>query len=212
MVNYQLGKIYRIRCNITGDDYVGSTCEPILARRLAGHVSDYKLYLKGNRAYVTSFDVLQNGDYDIILIENYPCNSKDELYARERYWANQIDCVNKIKGQGLICELGVQEYKKQYRHGNKEHFKEYEKQRYERNKDQLKQYYQDNKDQIKQYYQVNKDKLQEKHTCECGGCYRLDNRSKHMKTLNHQEYIANKKWYDIKRGLQMIKALDKHFN
>jgi hypothetical protein len=27
MVNYKLGKIYRLECNVTGLVYVGSTCE-----------------------------------------------------------------------------------------------------------------------------------------------------------------------------------------
>eukprot|EP01040_Poterioochromonas_malhamensis_P000307 gene307-329_t len=36
-VNYQLGKIYRIHCNVTNKDYYGSSAEPTLARRLAGH-------------------------------------------------------------------------------------------------------------------------------------------------------------------------------
>jgi hypothetical protein len=44
-INYQLGKVYKIVDNTNGQCYVGSTCEPILARRLASH------------------------DYDIILIE-----------------------------------------------------------------------------------------------------------------------------------------------
>jgi hypothetical protein len=33
----------------------------------------------------------------IVLIENYPCDSKNELHARERYYVNNIDCVNKNK-------------------------------------------------------------------------------------------------------------------
>ena len=42
MTDYQLGKIYRIVCNTTGLTYYGSTCEPTLARRLSGHVVNYK--------------------------------------------------------------------------------------------------------------------------------------------------------------------------
>jgi hypothetical protein len=29
-----------------------------------------------------------------VLVENYPCNSKDELKARERYYIENNDCVN----------------------------------------------------------------------------------------------------------------------
>ena len=47
MVNYKLGKIYAIECNVTGQKYIGSTCEPTLAKRLTKHVGSYKCYLKG---------------------------------------------------------------------------------------------------------------------------------------------------------------------
>jgi len=120
MIDYQQGKIYKIECNVTGKVYIGSTCEPILARRLAGHIKNYKRYLNGKSNYVSSFDVLQNGNYDIVLIESYPCNSKDELHARERYHTNNIDCVNKIKNQGMKNEIGEKGYQKQYREKNKD--------------------------------------------------------------------------------------------
>ena len=120
MIDYQLGKIYKIECNVTGKVYIGSTCEPILARRLAGHVANYKRYLNGTYHYVSSFDILQNEDYDIVLIESYPCNSKDELHARERHYTNNINCVNKVKAQGMYNELGEKEYKKQYHEKNKD--------------------------------------------------------------------------------------------
>ena len=55
---YSRGKIYKIICNVTGLVYVGSTCEPALARRLAGHRRSYKAYLNGKKYYVTSFKVL----------------------------------------------------------------------------------------------------------------------------------------------------------
>ena len=46
MVNYQLGKIYKI---VAGDlMYIGSTCEPTLSRRLTNHVCDYKSW-KNNK-------------------------------------------------------------------------------------------------------------------------------------------------------------------
>ena len=120
MVNYKLGKIYAIECNVTGQKYIGSTCEPTLSKRLTKHVGSYRCYLKGTYPYVSSFDILQSGNYDIVLIESYPCNSKDELHARERYHTNNIDCINKIKNQGMYNEIGEKEYKKQYHEKNKD--------------------------------------------------------------------------------------------
>jgi hypothetical protein len=39
---------------------------------------------------MSSFEIIEEGDYTIILIELYPCDSKDELFSRERFWTNQI--------------------------------------------------------------------------------------------------------------------------
>ena len=171
MVNYQLGKMYKIIDNTNENVYVGSTCEPTLARRLSRHVANYKCYLKGTYKYTTSFEIIKNNDYDIILIENYPCNTKDELYARERYWTNQIKCVNKIKNQGIQNELGLAEYKKKYG-----------KQYREENQDKMNEY-------KKKYLEENKDKLSEKTICECGGKFIHSHKSEHLKTKKHINYL-----------------------
>ena len=108
-VNYQEAKIYKI-IDMTSDDiYIGSTCEPTLARRLAGHVRNYKTYLKGKCNFVTSFKIIQKGNYDIQLIEAFPCNSKDELHSREGYHIKNNDCINKV-----IAGRTIKEYKKEY--------------------------------------------------------------------------------------------------
>jgi hypothetical protein len=79
MVNYQLGKIYKIIDNTNNNVYIGSTCEPTLAKRLTKHVASYKHYLKGKSNYVTAYDILENDDYDIILLQKFSCESRDQL-------------------------------------------------------------------------------------------------------------------------------------
>lgn len=91
---YQRAKIYKLIGN--GLTYYGSTCEPTLARRLATHKGDYNKYINGKGRYITSFEILSTGNYDIVLVENYPCNSKDELHSRERHWIETNECINKI--------------------------------------------------------------------------------------------------------------------
>ena len=103
---YQRGKVYKIVDNTNDNVYIGSTCEPTLARRLAGHVGNYKKYLSGKYHFVTSFNILENSNYDIILIENVHCNSKDELHKRERHYIESLVCVNKV-----IVGRTHQEYK-----------------------------------------------------------------------------------------------------
>jgi hypothetical protein len=57
---------------------------------------------------LSAFQVLENEDYDIILEEKYPCNSKEELHKRERYYIDNNLCVNKY-----IPTRTNQEYRKE---------------------------------------------------------------------------------------------------
>jgi hypothetical protein len=95
MVNYSLGKIYKIVCNITGKVYIGSTCSPRLCRRLAKHRDKYNSFLKGKYPYTTSYKVLEHNNYEIVLLELCPSSCKEELHARERWYIENFECVNK---------------------------------------------------------------------------------------------------------------------
>ena len=95
MPNYQQGKIYQIVCLTTGDKYIGSTTQKTLAERLSGHVHDFKRWKIGKVNFVTSFPIIEQGNYQIELLESSPCNSKDELNARESHYIRTIKCVNK---------------------------------------------------------------------------------------------------------------------
>eukprot|EP00952_Eustigmatos_sp_NYUAD-ZCMA_P009908 40808-Eustigmatos_ZCMA.PRE.1 len=46
--------------------------------------------------YVTSYKVIESGDYDIVLIEDFPCDNKEQLHARERHYIETLECVNKV--------------------------------------------------------------------------------------------------------------------
>ena len=162
MVNYQLGKIYKIIDNTNGNVYIGSTCEPILARRLSKHVQDYKRYLMGKRWSYTSFQIIANNDYNIVLIESYPCNSKDELHARERYYIETIKCVNKqFPGRT----------QQEYRELHKEKIKEYKNQ-----------YWNYNKEEINEKRKIVLE-------CPCGGKYSKINQARHLQSKLHQNYV-----------------------
>ena len=176
MDRYKNAKIYRIVCNKTGLTYYGSTCKK-LCQRIAQHRTDYKRYLDGKFPYITSFEIIKNGDYDIILVEECPCENKEQLKARERYHMDNNDCVNKNIPNRTKLE---------YYQDNKEAILK-----------QQSEYYQDNREaklnQKKGYYQANKEKIKErqnqKFTCECGGCYTLVNKITHVNTKKHQKYL-----------------------
>ena len=97
MPDYSKGKIYKIVDNTNNNVYIGSTCEPTLAHRLAQHRSDYAKYLRGVRGLTTSFLILANNNYDIVLLEECDVNSRDQLFQRERYYQDLIPNINKLK-------------------------------------------------------------------------------------------------------------------
>lgn len=89
---YQKAKIYRIVSN--NGVYIGSTCKE-LGERLKGHKNSFNQYKKGVGKYITSFVILEDPNAKIELVEDFPCNSKFELFAREKYYINISNCVNK---------------------------------------------------------------------------------------------------------------------
>ena len=172
MTDYRQGKVYRIVCNTTGLTYYGSTCEPTIARRLAGHVSAWKLWKKDHlKKVTTSYKVLENENYEIVLVELAPCNSKMELHQRERYYIESNECVNKN-----IPTRTDEKYRRdnidtinEYRLNNKERFSEQRAGHYlinkERISEQRAEYYVNNRERKIEYqleYTLkNKDKRSE---------------------------------------------------
>ena len=197
---YQQGKIYKIISPQTDKIYVGSTIRKTLAQRLTGHRRNYKQYLAGQFHYVSSFEILQHPDYRIILIESYPCNSKDKLLAQEQKHIDQAvdSCVNKHKA---FTGLTRDEYKKLHYEQNKDEIAEKKKNYYNENKDEIaekkKNYYNENKDKIQEYikhYSIeNKATIAEKRSqkiqCDCGLMFTKLHKSRHEKSFIHNEYI-----------------------
>jgi len=101
MPDYKNGKIYKIVNDENDDVYYGSTTQP-LSKRLGDHKGDYKRYVNGKSHFITSFNILKYDSCKIILVETFPCNSKYELEARERYYIENYKCVNKIKPSNKI--------------------------------------------------------------------------------------------------------------
>jgi hypothetical protein len=172
---YQRGKIYKIVNDSLNLTYYGSTIEPTVARRLTHHKTNYKEWKNGRPNYTTCFKLMEEGNFQIILLENYPCNSKDELHARERYYIENNDCVNKIMPTRTRQEYYkfnkdiLNEKSKEYYESNKEEVKQKAKLHYDINKDKISEqkkiYYNTHKDKLseqkKKYYDTNKAKINE---------------------------------------------------
>jgi hypothetical protein len=153
MPDYQKGKIYRIISPSKNLVYYGSTIQSI-SRRLASHLRDYKKYNENNiNDNITSFLVLECQDYKIELVEEYPCNNKQQLEKKEGEYIKNNECVNK-------CVAG--RTRKEYRLDNIDKYKEYAKQYRIDNFDKKKEYYKqwtiNNPDKMKQYENTDKRK------------------------------------------------------
>tara|TARA_R110000796_G_scaffold19014_2_gene57232 strand:+ start:94 stop:504 length:411 start_codon:yes stop_codon:yes gene_type:complete len=93
MNKYQNGKIYKIVCNITNEIYIGSTIET-LSQRLSKHKYSKKCM---------SNEIIERGDYEIILIKIYPCNNVYELEKEEGLYIKNNNCINnRIAGRSKI--------------------------------------------------------------------------------------------------------------
>ena len=177
-MDYANKKIYKIVCNITGKVYIGSTSKKYLSERLSGHRRHYNSYKLGKGNFTTSYDVLENNDYSIILLENYPCNDKNERNARERYYLETIECVNKnLPGRKS------DEYFKQYAELNKDKITSYKAKYAEKNKDKIISY-------KAKYVDNNKEKIKERssETIKCEICNNFViryNFPRHLKTKKH---------------------------
>jgi hypothetical protein len=90
-VNYQNGKIYKLISPQTIEHYVGSTAQKILSLRMGGHRRSYNAYEAGtSKLYCSSYKLMQYDDCSIILLESFPCESKDQLRAREQHWIDLL--------------------------------------------------------------------------------------------------------------------------
>jgi len=187
MPNYQDGKSYKIVCNITDECYIGSTTQPTLARRLTGHITGYKSWKEGKNKKVTSYDIIHRGDYQILLIEKFPCNSKDELTAKEgeiiRQYRKDCGCANR-------CIAGRS--KKEWNNENEYRYTEQRKEYIEKNKEKIQTY---QREYDKNYREKNKElirmKKAERVECMCGSCYSKDSKARHERTNKHQDYLKS---------------------
>ena len=174
--DYTKGKIYIIRNSENDLTYIGSTCQT-LAQRMAQHRRDmkypkrqqYKLYQAMNELGVDAFY--------IELLEDYPCQKKEELLKKEGEKIRELNSeLNKIisgRNKQEYYQNNRDEIKDRQKHryeGNKPHYLEYAKAYRDNNKDVLKdkkcKYYEDNKERIlekkKEYRRNNKHQISEK--------------------------------------------------
>ena len=90
-----LYKIYVIKSANCDQVYIGSTQLP-LKKRLSLHKSHYKRWIQKNSSYCTSFQIIQNGDCYIQLLEELECDcSKVFREIEGKYIKQTPNCVNR---------------------------------------------------------------------------------------------------------------------
>ncbi len=142
MPNYANSKIYKlVSFNLPELPYYGSTVQT-LCKRKGKHVSDFKKF-GFNVGGCTSRIVIDAGDYEIIWVEDFPCENKDQLKARERYYIENRVCVNKnVPGRT----------EKEWYQANKAHVKAYQKEWQQANPMYMKEWRQANRADKKARY------------------------------------------------------------
>jgi len=177
-MDYKNGKIYKLVSDFTEKIYIGSTCSPLSKR----HYQHIKAFNTGkNRC--TSVELLKLGKTRIELIEDFACERKEQLYAREGYFIklNKDICANKvIEGRT----------RNEYINDKKEIISQNWKDYYTKNKDKLKEkrilYIAHNKKLIAEQKKKHR---AEKITCECGDIITLGAKFNHLKTKKHSTFI-----------------------
>jgi hypothetical protein len=161
MPDFKQGKIYCLRSHQTDDIYIGSTTQT-LSRRKAEHRRMYKRWQNGELNYITSFELTKHDDCYIELLEEYPCDNRNQLERREGQLIRETDCVNKCIAGRTIKEW-VEE--------NKEKVGDYQKK-----------YREENKEKIKKYVEARKNDFKCE-VCNYSGC--KGDYNKHLKTKKH---------------------------
>jgi hypothetical protein len=179
MSRYNKGKIFIIHNTKNELKYIGSTCQS-LSQRMASHRSDGKSSVKTTKLYQAMKEIGIEHFY-IELLEDCPCENKEQLERREGQIQRQHNTINcgynhVVAGRTLSQyrqdnKVKINKYMETYREEVKGELKEKTKQYYHTNKEVCRkrydEWYEEHKEEKKEYnkdyWQQNKAQLKEKH-------------------------------------------------
>ncbi len=174
MPDYKDGKIYTIRCKLDSSlIYVGSTVETLCSR-----FSKHKYQSKKNPEIHFYSAISDWNDWYIELVEDFPCERKEQLLKREGEIMREIGTLNhQLAGNYLT--RGEQQYMKEYREQNAKQIKNCKQEHYKKNKELI------SAKEKEKYEQSGK----EKNLCECGIYSFKHHFSRHLKSVGHTKYL-----------------------
>jgi hypothetical protein len=190
--DYSKTQIYRLVCkNLDVKEcYIGSTVNWIKRKSLHKSRCNNEIYQEYNeKKYVF---IRANGGWsawEMVLVEDFPCENNLEAKKRERYWQEHFASELNMRNAYINKEQKKEqkkEYDKDYKIKHAKEIKEHQKQNYIENADKI-------KEQQKLYKEQNKDKIKEqqneKITCECGIIFTRSNKIQHLKSKKHIQNI-----------------------
>ena len=164
MNKYENGQIYKVVSPDFSKCYIGSTTEGI-KKRLIRHKAAYNSIKRYNKKLDNTcfqlFDEYGVENCKIYWIEDWHCQSKKELEAREGYWIETTECVNR-------CIAGRSN--EQWRRDHIEEKKAYDKKRREEKKEEI------------------SAREKEPYNCPCGCIIQRTEKARHCKSKKHQDW------------------------
>ena len=218
--NYNQTHFYKIVCKDLNvkECYVGHTTN--FKNRKSEHKRRCETAnARGHNLYVYCFIRANGGwkNWDMILLQTVSC--KDGLHARQQereFIEREYSMLN--QDRPYITETERKETKRQWMLDNTDSVKASQARYYEENKElvkaRAKKHYEENRETKLEYQhryaETNKDRIQERVrkyrinnretiiqrayqrlTCECGGVFMRQGKSRHERTKKHQEYLSN---------------------
>jgi hypothetical protein len=169
-------KIYSLVSSKTKYVYIAST-QGTLESKLAVHKTHYDLWADSEATYHCSFELLKFPDCDIKLLEECTNMSLNEKASLIQKWIDATDfCVNRLDAQEydrtkakaiLVKESKLKNMRQTYN---------------EKTKQKRLEYIEKNREKIKAFQNT-------KCSCECGGSYTKANKSNHMSTKKHINFM-----------------------
>ena len=220
MPDYSKCCIYKLCCKDATIEsiYIGSTTNA--NKRKCDHKArctnpNSKEYNTYKYQFIREHGCFDN--WDLIVIEEFSCNSKMEKERMERSYVEKLKpslntCIPANYQAGDV--YSQTEYNKLYYIDNKEKITKRNKHYYEKNKEhilkaqkeQKKEYYKNNRDKIndqhkknyeinkeqrRQYYEASKDRLCKPYECECGRTIQYAVKARHFRSKVHKDYMLS---------------------
>lgn len=163
--------IYKLHCNITNEDYYGST--KWYNNRISSHKCSTEKQM--SKRQCMSRQIIDRGNYTFSIMEEGV--SSDDLKIRENFYFENYPCINKnppykskeqLKEDRRLYSKQHPEIKAKYRDEHKKELVEKQMNRYLANKDEI------------------NEKRRQVIVCECGMETRTGHKARHEKTKSHQ--------------------------